>query len=111
MSQEKTPDSSRVFEKSVSKGASCNDASPGRLPSLAALGRAEEEANVIEGALQQGAEEALADHLGAGRAVYYRDEEHDEHLVEEHPDGRRFYVKLDGDFDVHILREIPTRET
>ena len=51
---------------------------------------------------------AIAEHKGAGRAIYYADPEHPGFLIEEHANGRRFLVERGEQGKPKVVRELPS---
>ena len=50
---------------------------------------------------------AAKQHLAAGRAIYYRDPQQTDGIVRKYPNGRRQIVRIDSDYAVTVVRELP----
>ncbi len=50
---------------------------------------------------------AAKQHLAAGRAIYYRDPQQTDGIVRKYPDGRRQIVRIDSNYAVAVVRELP----
>jgi len=66
--------------------------------------------------IDEGAGYAAEQSLKDGYSITYRDEEYTEYIVQEQPDGRRFYIDIEIVYDAYgipsdskivIIRELP----
>ena len=58
--------------------------------------------------LEEGGQQAIADHKAAGNPIYFRDPSADGVLVKEMPDGRRFHIAFNGDGTETVIAASPS---
>jgi hypothetical protein len=52
---------------------------------------------------------AAKQHMAAGRAIYYGDEDHPEGIIKEYPDGRRQLIAVSNKGEQTVLCQLPAR--